>query len=483
MAGSTYHTCPIFCVHRYVQDLESLIRACQGCRAAYYLVHSMISSGRGYVQADRQAARNMVQAASLAGLERIIYLGGLAPRDPKLSRHLRSRAEVGTILQSGPVPVTRLRAAMILGSGSVSFEILRYLVDRLPLLIAPIWVRTKVQSICIRNVLNYLVACLEDDRVLGQTFDVCGPDVLSYEELFQIYAQEAGLRRRIILTLPVLAPTLSAYWIHLITPVHAFIARPLAEGLRNTVVCTDNRIRSLFPQDLLDCRQAIRRALEKEQQHIVETSWTDAGLARPPEWFTLGDAPYAGGTVLQEAHRIVLQATPEEIWPTVVAIGGPTGWYFGNFLWRLRGILDKLMGGISLRRGRRDPSDLRVGDALDFWCVLEIWPYNRLVLLAEMKTPGEAVLEFRLVPDRFGRTELQQIGRFLPRGLAGLAYWHAFLPFHRILYSGMLRRLAQAVGRPIIHGPERFDPATGLACFWGPGRRLAPGPAPASRKE
>ena len=271
-----------------VLDYESLLEAAQGCRAAFYLVHSMVADPKGFTETDRTAAQNMARAAAEAGLEHIIYLGGLgSTEDPHLSQHLRSRHEVAEILQSGPVPATFLRAAMILGSGSASFEILRYLVDRLPVMITPRWVHNPVQPIAIRNVLNYLQGCLEHEETRGQTFDIGGPEVLTYRQLFDIYAEEAHLRRRLIIPVPVLTPTLSSYWIHLVTPVPASIARPLAEGLSNPVVCKDNRIRAIIPQELLDCRQTIRLALERVKQQQIDTCWMDAGAVVPPEWTSL----------------------------------------------------------------------------------------------------------------------------------------------------------------------------------------------------
>ena len=325
---------------------------------------------KDFAKTDKAAAQNMVRAAAAAGLRRIIYLGGLGLDDPSLSDHLRSRTEVARILQSGPVPATFLRAAMILGSGSASFEILRYLVERLPVMTTPRWVRTPVQPIAIRNVLNYLQGCLEHDGVEGETFDIGGPDVLTYHRLMQIYAEEAGLRRRWILPVPVLTPRLSSYWIHLVTPVPASLAKPLTEGLKNPVVCQESRIQSIIPQTLLSCREAIRLALEKVKQQQIDTCWSDAGAPQVPEWSTCGDASYAGGTVLESGYRALLKATPEEVWKPVTGIGGDRGWYFADFLWWLRGMMDRVAGGVGLRRGRRHPDELYPGDALDFWRVL-----------------------------------------------------------------------------------------------------------------
>ena len=438
-----------------VLDLKSLQRAAQGCTAAFYLVHSM--GVTDFAQADRQAAQNMVQAAAAAGMERIIYLGGLGEHDdPRLSEHLRSRLEVARILQSGPVPATILRAAMILGSGSASFEIMRYLVDRLPVMLTPRWVHNPVQPIAIRNVLAYLIGCLEVEAVKGQTFDIGGPEVVTYRRLFDLYAEEAHLPRRLIIPVPVLTPKLSSYWIHLVTPVPASLAQPLAAGLANPVVCRDNRIRSLIPQELLDCRSTIHLALQRIEQQRVETCWSDAGRATPPEWAHCGDADFAGGTILSLGYRVRLRAGPEELWEQIIRVGGATGWYFGNFLWKLRGLMDRLVGGAGLQRGRRQPEQLQVGDALDFFRVLEVEPDRRLLLLAEMKLPGEATLEFRLAPRAEGETELTMAARFLPRGLGGLAYWYALEPFHRRIYQGMLLTIAAAAGKTITAGPERL---------------------------
>lgn len=442
-----------------VLDKLSLEKALEGCWAAFYLVHSMIADPKGYTETDRQGAHNMVEAAAKAQLNRIIYLGGLGGRDDQsLSEHLRSRQEVARILQSGPVPTTFLRAAMILGAGSASFELLRYLTDRLPIMLAPRWVETPVQPIAIRNVLHYLQGCLEHDEVLGHVFDIGGPDIISYRKLFQLYAEEAHLPKRLIIPVPFLTPHFSSYWIHLITPIPSAIARPLAEGLRNPVICQDNRIRDIIPQDLLDCRKTIRLALERLQQQQIDTCWMDAGANVPQEWIYCGDTQYAGGTILELGYRIHIQASPEEVWKPIVEIGGQTGWYFGQRLWKIRGGFDRLMGGIGFRGGRRHPTELRPGDALDFWRVLEIEPPFRLLLVAEMKLPGEAILEFKIKALPQGITELQELVRFLPSGLGGLLYWYGLGPFHRFLYSNTLRGIGKAVGKHIHHGPERIKP-------------------------
>ena len=446
-------------------ERESFIRAARGCGAAYYLIHSMNAHKGRFADADRQAAENMVAAARDNHLSRIIYLGGLGEQDHEaLSRHLKSRHEVERILHGGPVPVTNLRAAMILGSGSASFEMLRYLVDRLPLMITPRWVQTPCQPIAIGNVLDYLEGCLTVPETAGGTFDIGGPDVLTYRDLIHIYAGEAGLRRRMIIPVPVLTPWLSAKWVHLVTPVPASIAQPLAEGLSIPVVCRDHRIRDLIPVTLMDTRQTIRKALDRVRQEQVDTCWFDGGGSLPPEWITCGDAGYAGGTVLGGAYRIVLEGDAETVWRTVEAIGGNNGWYFAQPLWRLRGMLDRLAGGPGLRRGRRHPQELRVGDGLDFWRVIAVEPPYRLLLLAEMKAPGDALLEFTITPQGPERVSLKMVSRFLPRGLFGILYWYVLLPIHQWLFQGMLRAVAQKTGLPVRGGPDKDTMETAFEC-------------------
>ena len=448
-----------------VLDRASLEKASMGCGPAFYLVHSMIASKDKFAEADRLAAVNMAAAAESNHLEQIIYLGGLGDANEKItSKHLRSRHEVGEILQSGPVPVTTLRAAMILGSGSASFEIMRYLVEHLPVMTTPRWVHSPNQPIAISNVLGYLIGCLDQAQTRGETFDIGGPDVLTYRDLLDMYAEEAGLPKRRVIPVPVLTPTLSSYWIHFVTPVPAAIARPLTEGLTSAAVCSENRIRDIIPQKLLSCREAIRLALDRVGQEQIDTCWQDAGQLLPPEWAYCGDADYTGGTVLDCSYRTVLQATAEQVWPVIAKIGGDTGWYFANSLWTLRGWMDRLIGGIGLRRGRRHPEQIYTGDALDFWRVLNVQPGESLTLLAEMKLPGEAILEFRLNPQGKERTELQMISRFLPRGLFGQLYWYSLYFVHRWLFSGMLRAMARAAGQPIVEEPQRFNPQPDDAC-------------------
>jgi uncharacterized protein YbjT (DUF2867 family) len=453
-----------------VMDRASLSRALDGCWAAYYLVHSMNPGQRHFAAADRNAARNMARAAERARLSRIIYLGGLGTDDPDLSEHLRSRAEVAEILRTAGVPVTFLRAAVIIGSGSASFEILRYLVDRLPVMITPRWVRTPCQPIGIRNVLEYLAGCLEHEETTGETYDIGGTDVITYQRLMSLYAEESGLPPRLIVPVPFLTPRLSSAWVHLITPVPASLAGPLIQGLKSPVVCGENRIQSIIPQDLLSCREAIHEALSRTQKSAVETCWTDAGALSIPEWAQCGDAPYAGGTVLECGYRSVIRGRPDTVWQPITRIGGKTGWYFGSFLWVVRGGLDRLLGGAGLRRGRRHPETLRCGDALDFWRVAEVDSPFHLSLLAEMKLPGEAMLDFHIRPLDSERTEIQMLSRFLPKGLFGLVYWYALYPFHQWIFKGMLKRMTRIMGCDVEAGPERFAPGRPFVCEFRGGK-------------
>ena len=444
-------------------DMTALTEALRGCHAAYYLVHSMLPGVRDFEERDKRAALIMRDAAREAGLERIIYLGGLGETGKDLSHHLRSRMEVGEILGGGPVPLTWLRAAMIIGSGSASFEILRYLVDRLPVMVTPAWVKSLCQPIAVSNVLEYLTGCLECPATAGRTLDIGGPDILSYRELFDVYARVAKLRPRIVIPVPVLTPRLSSYWIQLVTPVPASLARPLAEGLRNKVVCRENTIRELVPTRLLTAEEAIARALDSTVRHETQTCWSDAGAQRVPEWIDCGDAPYAGGTVLESAHTLTLAAAPAQVWAVLARLGGDEGWLYGDLLWKIRGLADKLVGGPGLRRGRRHPHDLRVGDALDFWRVLVADENRRLRLLAEMKLPGEALLQFDVAEEGPGRTRLTLRARFLPRGLWGIVYWYPLMPVHGPLFRGMLTALARKAGGKILSGPVT-PPKEGSQC-------------------
>jgi hypothetical protein len=341
---------------------------------------------------------------------------------------------------------------MILGAGSASFEILRYLVDRLPVMITPKWVSTECQPIGIRNVLDYLVGCLETPATAGGAFDIGGPEVVTYRDLMRTYAREAGLPPRLVIPVPVLTPRLSSYWIHLVTPVHAEVARPLAEGLSNRVVCGDTRIRDLVPVELSTCREAIHAALGPMNFRFLEAD-------QPPGWVPWetyrypGDPAWAGGTFYRDTRRLYVRATPAEVWERIEALGGKNGWYTVDWVWSLRGFLDRLCGGIGMRRGNRKGGPLSPGAEVDFWRVVSVTPQRELRLLAEMKLPGDGVLSFRLRETEPGTTQLTQTAQFLPRGLGGMVYWAIVDPFHRLVFPGLILGIARRTGRPIVSGP------------------------------
>lgn len=415
-----------------LSDVDATAEAMRGCGAAYYLVHSMISAGREYAVRDRSIAGVFADAAARAGLERIVYLGGLGETADDLSEHLTSRVEVGKILSQGAVPTTVLRAGMIIGSGSASFEILRYLVERLPIMITPKWVYTESQPISIRNVLGYLVGCLSTPETVGRTLDIGGPDVVRYIDLLHLMAEELGLRRRLVIPVPFFTPKLSAFWIHIVTPLDSKIAEPLAEGLRNRIVCRDDEAQRLMPQPLLSAREAIKLAIGKHRSRKVETVWSASGVVP-------GDPDWAGGTLFVDCRSTEIEASPEDVYFAIRKVGGSHGWYAANALWRLRGLIDRIVGGPGTGRGRRDPESLHYGEAVDFWRVTAVEPNRRLALRAEMRVPGEAQLEFVIHDDGAeGRTRLVQTARFSPKGLAGLLYWYSVLPLHNIVFPGML---------------------------------------------
>jgi uncharacterized protein YbjT (DUF2867 family) len=418
-----------------------MLAALHGCSCAYYLIHSMMAVGPEYRERDRVLAQEFARTAEEAQIERIIYLGGLGEIGEGLSEHLASRREVERALASGSVPVTVFRAAMIIGSGSASFEILRYLVERLPVMVTPRWVSTEAQPIAVRNVLRYLVACLETPETVGRTLDIGGADTMTYQEIMQCMAEALGLRKRLIIPVPVLTPRLSSLWIHLVTPLSHKIARPLAEGLRNRVVCRNNDVAQLIPQRLLTIREAIDAALGKVRGHEIQTAWSDAGVIP-------GDPDWSGGKVFVDRRSVQTSARPESVFRAVCRIGGGQGYYAADFLWRVRGWLDRLVGGPGLRRGRRDPDEVTYGDALDFWRVTGLDKNRRLKLRAEMRLPGEASLEFEIRPDeREKMCRLVQTARFKPKGFWGLAYWYAVLPLHGIVFNGMLQGIRRTAER------------------------------------
>ena len=435
-------------------DLASVDAAATGCGVVYYLIHSMIAGKGGFAENDRTAALNMAAVAAVRGVRRIIYLGGLGDTDnPELSKHLRSRHEVEEIFSQGAVPATCLRAAMILGAGSASFEMLRYLVDRLPVMVTPRWVDTPCQPIAISDVLGYLQGCLEEPATAGRTFDIGGPEVRSYRELIHIYAEVAGLLPRIIFPVPVLTPKLSSLWIHLVTPVPAVIARPLAEGLSIPVVCREDSIRGLISRTLQTSRQTMQIALDREPQAQQDACDLPPEAVLPPEWSACGDAGYSGGTTLTMGLRIVLAADIESVWSVVEGIGGDQGYFGNHLLWLTRGALDAIAGGPGLKKKRRSATQLETDETFHFWQVAQIHRPRRLVLASRMKAPGEALMVFQLQP-LSGHTEVVLQSLFLSKGLPGLGYWFGLYPAHQKVFRDMLTGIARQCRATVIAGPE-----------------------------
>ncbi len=445
-----------------VMDPASLADAFEGVTAAYYLIHS-IGVGDDWRERDRRAAANFAQAAAVSGTRQIVYLGGLGDEQAgELSPHLESRHEVGRELAGAGVPVTELRAAVVIGSGSASFEMLRHLTEVLPAMVCPKWVDTRCQPIGIRDLLTYAVGVLGNPDALGEVVEVGGADVLTYREMMEVYAEEAGLRRRLIVPVPVLSPRLSSLWIGLVTPLPPSLARPLVDSLVNEVVVTDDLYRRLVPHEPMTYRETVRRALRRVADLDVSTTWADALLyGQDPAAPMPSDPDWSGGTLLEDLQVADSAAPAEALFATVEGIGGSRGWPVVDWMWRLRGLLDQLVGGIGMRRGRRHPDRLRVGDALDFWRVEALERPRLLRLRAEMKLPGEAWLEWRVEPLEGGGSRLRQLARFHPRGVFGRAYWYVLLPFHRFVFAPTARTLAASAADAV--------PPTGAAGSTGSG--------------
>ncbi len=448
-----------------VLDPATLGRAFVGCRQAFYLIHAMAAGEEGFAERDRRAAQSFGAAAAAAGVSRLIYLGGLGDPDSALSPHLASRQQTGAALAEAGVPVLELRAAVIVGSGSISFEMVRYLVERVPVLIAPRWTATRCQPIAIRDVLHYLIAAAElpdADVGNGRIVEIGGADVLTYGEMLLRCARARGLRRWLI-HVPVLTPRLSSLWVDLVTPIPAALARPLIEGLRTEVVVRGNDARTLFPGiDPVDYDEAVRRALQRQGAGGLETVWSGSRSSA----FDRSPAPVETAQregLIIERREVRVAADAERVFKVFTGLGGDRGWLCADALWNLRGIIDRLVGGPGMRRGRRDPDELRAGDACDFWRVLSVERGRHVRLGAEMKLPGRAWLEFSVEPvesveptdhDSSGggaapASRLRTTAIFEPRGLPGLLYWYGLLPFHKLIFSGMvaaIARLAEAPG-------------------------------------
>lgn len=422
-----------------VFDGEALSRALTGVHTAYYMIHSMGSSGDFEVE-DRKAAEIFANACSEQGVQRIIYLGGLGNPDHRLSKHLRSRQEIGDILRTSKASVVEFRASIIIGSGSLSFEMIRSLVERLPVMICPKWVQVLAQPISIEDVLFYLVEALNLDPEESFVFEIGGPDRISYGQLMQEYARQRGLRRWMI-PVPFLTPYLSSLWLGLITPLYARIGRKLVESLRNPTLVSNNLAERIFPIRPRSTAEAIARALVNEDREMAATRWSDA-LSSGGTTQTWGGTRF--GSRLVDSRVLEVHHQPAEAFVPIRRIGGRTGWYYGNWLWKIRGFLDLLVGGVGVRRGRRDDDRVTVGDTIDFWRVEAIEPDRRLRLRAEMKVPGRAWLEFEVEPIESG-SRIRQTAIFDPVGLFGLAYWYAMYPFHQFVFAGMLRNIARSI--------------------------------------
>ncbi|WEP00159.1 SDR family oxidoreductase [Streptomyces sp. FXJ1.172] len=435
-----------------VLDAASVARAMDGVDIAYYLVHAL-GTGRDFEQTDREAARVFGEQARRAGVLRLVYLGALTPEgvaESHLSPHLRSRAEVGRILLGSGVPTAVLRAAVIIGSGSASFEMLRYLTERLPVMVTPRWVHTRIQPIAVRDVLRVLVGCSRLPADVSRAFDIGGPEVLTYREMMQRYAAVAGLPRRLIMPVPVLTPGLSSQWVGLVTPVPASIARPLTESLRNEVVCRERDIERYLPSPPghpLGFDQAVALALQRVREAQVATRWSSASVPGAPSDPLPTDPDWAGGSLYADVRERETDVAPEALWQVIEGIGGENGWYSFPQAWGVRGWLDRLAGGVGLRRGRRDARRLRVGDCLDFWRVEEIERGRLLRLRAEMRLPGLAWLEMRVDGHGRGPVRYRQRALFHPRGLLGHLYWWSVSPFHAVVFGGMARNIVGAAAR------------------------------------
>ncbi|WP_084958018.1 SDR family oxidoreductase [Thermoactinospora rubra] len=441
------------------RDPEATRAALEGVEVAYYLIHTM-AQGRDFAAVDREAARSFAAAAAAAGVRRIVYLGGLSA-GPTFSPHMRSRGEVADIFLDGAVPAVVLRAAVIIGSGSASFEMLRYLTERLPVMTTPRWVSSLTQPIAVRDVLRYLVVWAGLPDEVNRSFDIGGPDVLSYAGMMQGYAEIAGLPRRVIIPVPLLSPWLSSHWVGLVTPVPASIARPLVESLRGQATCHEHDIAAYVPDPpggLIGFRQAVSLALQKIKEADVATRWSSASTPGAPSDPLPTDPDWAGGSLYVDERSIRVDAGPQALWEVIEGVGGENGWYSLPVAWRVRGLLDRLVGGVGLRRGRRDPRRLRVGDAIDFWRVEEVEPGHLLRLRAEMRLPGLAWLELSVGTEggagaEGGGTWYRQRALFHPHGLLGHLYWWLISPFHSWIFGRMPGNVAAAAHGRSLDAP------------------------------
>ena len=430
-------------------NFADVTKALDGVHTVFYLMHS-INMGPRFDEIEAEMAHNFARAAESAQVKQIVYLGGIA-NDINISQHLASRANTGKMLASGSVPVLEFRAGIIIGSGSASFEMLRHLTHRLPVMTTPKWVSNRTQPIAIRDVLWYLTRAAKLEKSVSGIFDIGGPEVLTYADMMQTFARLSGLRKRWIIKVPVLSPALSSLWIGLVTPVPASLAKPLVHSLISEVVADPAKsISGIIPPPttgLLNLEQSIELALSRTTSNQVETRWSDASTPTAPWQKAQSDPSWAGETIYKDYRDTIVDINPANLWECIEEIGGETGWYGADFLWWARGVLDRMVGGVGLRRGRRDPKHLRIGDSLDFWRVEELVPGKKLKLYAEMILPGKAWLEFRIDEVSQGgkvRYKLTQEAIFSPRGLGGSLYWFTILPLHAFVFPTMLRNLVKS---------------------------------------
>ena len=421
-----------------ILDIKSLAAALEGVDTAFYLIHSLGGEG-DFAEKDKQAASNFAQAAELNNLQNIIFLGGLARQSEKLSKHLKSRHDTGKALREYSTPITEFRCAVVVGSGSISFELIRYLSERLPLMVCPKWVYTKTQPISIRTVLEYLSAALEKPDSKGRVFEIGCRDSMSYGDMMKKYAEIRGLRR-LMIPVPVLSPKLSSYWVNFVTPIQASIAKPLVLSMKNENVIKDFSANEVFPEIVPDSYEiAVTRALERIKHNDIETTWNDA-LSSSLKDKTPVTLTTKEGLIFEHRQKSI-DASAAKIYQVFAGIGGSRGWYFWNWSWRIRGFFDKMIGGVGLRRGRKHPDKLSVGDALDFWRVEAVEEDKMIRLRAEMKVPGKAWLQFRIEEAENGKCMLSQTAFFEPKGVFGIIYWYTLYPAHKIIFSGLIKRI------------------------------------------
>jgi len=430
-------------------DRYSLKNALAGSSHAFYLIHSMNRQDRDFVKIDRALAQNIVEIGQQMPLKQLIYLGGLADDSKDCSEHLRSRIEVGELFQKASFPTTILRAAMVIGSGSVSFEMLRYATDRCPVMLAPYYLDTISQPIAVSNLVNYLENCIDNEDMIGKTFDVGGPNIVTYRDLIEIYAEQAGLPKRKIFYVNADSPLLGALCLSCVTPISEPFIHSLICSLKTSMICNDASIKKISPQELLTVEEAIKIASDPAQNEPLY--WNETDIKRPEEWSNKNDPAWAGGKMFVDTKKIVIRGKASDVWKALSSIGNETDWYGTQWLWEVRAFLDSVIAGGYYKRGRTNENALVVGDQIDWWHIHAVRNNELLVLKAKMNLPGVAFLEYSLKPLRGNRCQISQTVRFIPKGLTGEAYWYAIKPLHDFVFASMLHGLALATKRPVAY--------------------------------